>query len=100
MDKLTWKQKTEEAINKYIGFERELGEDLSTTMCRNAFADGALWRVNSSWHLPEEKPIEGCDIIAQDSDGVSIYCPSKMDWKAMVSMYRITRWAYPEDLLP
>ena len=38
-----------EAANAYVGFSQEVDEDIATTMKRNGFVDGAVWRQESLW---------------------------------------------------
>ena len=51
------RKQIEQAANDYIGFPQEIDEGVGTTMRRNAFIDGAEWRVNSVWHdMKKEVP--------------------------------------------
>ena len=38
-----------EAANAYVGFPQEVDEDIATTMKRNGFVDGAVWRQDGFW---------------------------------------------------
>ena len=37
------------AANAYVGFPQEVDEDIATTMKRNGFVDGAIWRQDGFW---------------------------------------------------
>lgn len=50
--------KITEAVNAYIGFPKELGEGLETSMRRDAFRDGVEWFKKDLWHERDEEPTE------------------------------------------
>lgn len=50
--------KITEAVNAYIGFPKELGEGLETSMRRDAFRDGVEWFKKALWHERDEEPTE------------------------------------------
>ena len=58
-------EQIEKAVDEYIGYSPEMDEGIETTMRRNAFKDGANWRINSVWHKPEEVPEADRDIIVK-----------------------------------
>ena len=43
-------KKITEAVNAYIGFPKELGEGLETSMRRDAFKAGVEWFKKALWH--------------------------------------------------
>ena len=51
--------KITEAVNAYIGFPKELGEGLETSMRRDAFRDGVEWFKKALWHDASEMPEKG-----------------------------------------
>lgn len=50
--------KITEAVNAYIGFPKELGEGLETSMRRDAFKAGVEWFKKALWHERDEEPTE------------------------------------------
>ena len=96
-------EKIGKAVNEYIGYPPEMDEGIETTMRRNAFKDGANWRINSVWHKPEEVPEANEWIIHLDRFGyrVDVILPSVIQhWEFLVADKGITRWAYIDDLIP
>lgn len=49
-------KKITEAVNAYIGFPKELGEGLETSMRRDAFRAGVEWFKQAIWHDASEEP--------------------------------------------
>ena len=97
------KEQIGKAVNEYIGYPPEMDEGIETTMRRNAFKDGANWRINSVWHKPEEVPEANRWIIHLDRLGCRVYglLPSVIEhWGFLVADKGITRWAYIDDLIP
>lgn len=88
-------------------------DDLET-----AFENGANWRINSVWHSTSEEPEvdRHCiiEVEAYEDDGTkytdyvsSVW--SRFGWtedylelieRRSEGQYKITRWAYVEDILP
>ena len=56
-------KKITEAVNAYIGYPKELGEGIETSMRRDAFRDGVGWFKEAIWHKREEEPTEEGAII-------------------------------------
>ena len=107
------KEQIEKAVNDYIGYEPEVDEGLGTRMRRDAFRDGAEWRINSVWHDAEEEPKQNAWFIAQmklyRKDEKSLFDTFIRrsddshywnDWKNWRKGFNIKRWAYIDDLLP
>lgn len=87
-------------------------------VCMADFIAGAKWRVNSVWHSTSEEPEvdRHCiiEVEAYEEDGTkytdyvsSVW--SRFGWtedylelieRRSEGQYKITRWAYVEDLLP
>ena len=96
------KEQIEKAVDEYIGYSPEMDEGIETTMRRNAFKDGANWRINSVWHKPEEVPETDRQILIERTEGFEIYIFTRsyfFSWKD-ISRYNLVRWAYIEDLIP
>ena len=100
------KEQIDKAVNEYIGYPSEMDEGIETTMRRNAFKDGADWRINSAWHKPEEVPEEGKSILTinntaleYDKVGTRITNPPAY-WPLDIEFGDIIRWAYIKDLIP
>ena len=51
------------AANAYVGFPQEVDEDIATTMKRNGFVDGAIWRQDGFW-----KDAQGDDLPEIDRE--------------------------------
>ena len=66
------KEQIEKAVDEYIGYPPEMDEGIETTMRRNAFKDGANWRINSVWHKPEEVPEEYRPLLVECVEGYKI----------------------------
>lgn len=84
----------------------------------DGFLDGANWRINKMWHSTSEEPeVDRLCIIeveAYEDDGTkytdyvsSVWSRSgwtedylKLIERRSEGKYKITRWAYIEDLLP
>ena len=97
------KEQIEKAVDEYIGYPPEMDEGIETTMRRNAFEDGANWRINSVWHKPDEVPEANEWIIYLDRFGYRVdgMLPSVIQhWEFLVANKGIMRWAYIEDLIP
>lgn len=101
------------AIEDFIGFPKELGEDFSTTMRRRAFAAGARWmhkRLRKAddmengtvWREADELPVDGCRILMK----TDIYKADELNWrvtdynkddKAYFKTY-VVKWCYIDDI--
>lgn len=99
-------KKITEAVNAYIGFPKELGEGLETSMRRDAFRDGVDWFKNALWHDASEEPTRDEKIIVQYEDwggdidyDLDIHYPI-YSWKHKVEEINVTKWCYLADLLP
>lgn len=51
-------KKITEAVDAYIGYPKELGEGVETSMRRDAFKAGVEWFKNALWHERDEEPTE------------------------------------------
>ena len=97
------KEQIKKAVDEYIGYSPEMDEGIETTMRRNAFKDGADWRINSVWHKPEEVPeVDRCIIMDNITEWNTwvVNLSTIQCWKRMVRDYDIVRWAYIDDLIP
>ena len=93
----------EKAVDEYIGYPPEMDEGIETTMRRNAFKDGANWRINSVWHKPEEVPEEYRPLLVECVEGYKIWglWPDyAQEWEFIANNRRVVRWAYADDLIP
>lgn len=74
----------------------------------NSFEDGALWRINSVWHVTFEMPERGRDFLYESARGwFGINNTAKMarevhpeNWDGFVEGFDVIRWVYIDDLLP
>ena len=97
------KEQIEKAVDEYIGYSPEMDEGIETTMRRNAFKDGAKWRINSVWHKPEEVPEEYRPLLVECVEGYKIWelWPDyAQEWEFIANNRRVVRWAYADDLIP
>lgn len=110
------KEDTEKAANDFADREYEYN-DIDRNALYKGFYWGAQWRINSVWHDVSEEPEVGkhclleVESIEDDEryiDYVSIVW-SIYGWtedylelieRRSEGQYKITRWAYVEDLLP
>lgn len=96
------KEQIEKAVNDYIGYEPEVDEGLGTKLRREAFKDGAEWRINSVWHEASEAPEKNKYIAVMfksKSKGFTLWY-STDDIIQVFKAHRITMWAYVIDLMP
>lgn len=99
-------KKITEAVNAYIGFPKELGEGLETSMRRDAFRDGVEWFKKALWHDASEMPEIDKPLIIQYislMNEVSYHKDrriAKYPWELNVERLRIIKWCYFDDLLP
>lgn len=107
------KQELAKAVEDFIGFPKELGEDFSTTMRRSSFAAGARWmhkhlrevdgtENGTIWHGADELPVDGCLILMK----TDIYKADELNWrvtnydkddKAYFKTY-VVKWCYIDDI--
>lgn len=98
--------KITEAVNAYIGFPKELGEGLETSMRRDAFKAGVDWFKNALWHDGSEKPEIDKPLIIQYISSINEVSYHKdrriaqYSWELNVEKLRIIKWCYFDDLLP
>ena len=97
-------KKITEAVNAYIGYPKELGEGIETSMRRDAFRDGVEWFKEAIWHDAKEEPEEHKFIVTQWlHEGEICYeadrTQPKVDWQNHVVDNNIIKWCYVEDLL-
>ena len=99
-------KKITEAVNAYIGFPKELGEGLETSMRRDAFRDGVEWFKKALWHDASEKPQGSAAILYlwhDEQGGMHVGIDSIFDdleWKKFVECNKITKWCYINNILP
>lgn len=99
-------KKITEAVNAYIGFPKELGEGLETSMRRDAFKAGVEWFKKALWHDASEKPEIGKPLIIQYISFMNEVSYgkdrriAKYPWELNVEGLRIIKWCYFDDLLP
>lgn len=99
-------KKITEAVNAYIGFPKELGEGLETSMRRDAFKAGVKWFKKALWHDASEKPEIGKPLIIQYISFMNEVSYgkdrriAKYPWELNVEGLRIIKWCYFDDLLP
>lgn len=72
---------------------------------KQAFEDGAEWRINSVWHKPSDIAEPGKDCLVEHMDGDGNVCiridwRSEYEWVHACHYDKILRWAYVSDLLP
>lgn len=97
------KEHINKAVDEYIGYPPEMDEGIETTMRRNAFKDGANWRINSVWHKPEEVPEPFIPILVECIDGYRVwllYPDHTCVWESLAEKKKVLRWAYTDDLIP
>lgn len=68
---------------------------------RQGFIKGANWYINSVWHNSSERPNDDKAILAISRDSKPfIGGPNNSKWADIVRDFRVTKWAYVEDLVP
>lgn len=99
-------KKITEAVNAYIGYPKELGEGIETSMRRDAFRDGVEWFKEAIWHKREEEPEFNRRLITQHITlmgelgyDLTTNIPA-YSWELYVKGAHITKWCYIEDILP
>ena len=99
-------KKITEAVNAYIGYPKELGEGIETSMRRDAFRDGVEWFKEAIWHDASEEPEFNKRILVQHKtlmEEVGFHLDTHVStypWELNVRDLRITKWCYLADLLP
>lgn len=94
-------EQIKQAADQYIGYPKETGEGIETAMRRDAFEDGARWRINSAWHDASDCPKDGRPALGATSEGTAVVMgPSHSRHYNAAQELGITRWAYIDDLLP
>lgn len=66
-------------------------------MISDGFTDGAEYRINSVWHLPDEYPEISKIILAENKEG---YFNLRVIYGGNAISHKWKRWAYVSDLLP
>ncbi len=98
-------KKITEAVDAYIGYPKELGEGIETSMRRDAFKAGVDWFKNALWHPASEKPVmsEHSMIIVELNDITA--CKYSL-WRSTTTYEclcnnkgYVRRWLYLDDLL-
>lgn len=99
-------KKITEAVNAYIGYPKELGEGLETSMRRDAFKAGVEWFKEVLWHDASEKPQGSAAILYlwhDEQGGMHVGIDGVFDdleWKKFVECNKITKWCYINNILP
>lgn len=99
-------KKITEAVNAYIGYPKELGEGIETSMRRDAFKAGVEWFKEVLWHDASEKPQGSAAILYlwhDEQGGMHVGIDSIFDdleWKKFVECNKITKWCYINNILP
>ena len=92
---------TDKAADDYVGHPKEVDEDLSISMSRKAFKDGANWHRTHSWHKPTDIPqpnISGLIVIYKDS---TLGFINMIDVIPNLNLKSVSDgWAYLKDILP
>lgn len=67
---------------------------------RDAFSEGANWRIRVIWHYINKKPIKNYTLIIIKSDKTlsEIYYDDTNNWKDFVKDMDIKTWCYKQDL--
>ena len=97
------KEQIKKAVDEYIGYSPEMDEGIETTMRRNAFKDGANWRISSVWHKPEEVPEPYANLLVKCLGGYKTWVlwPNHIRfWESLVEKNGVIQWAYIDDLIP
>lgn len=64
------------------------------------FVEGSDWSIESAYHQPSDKPIDGEMILCETKGFPMIAGPNHEDFNETVEHFGITRWAYTNDLMP
>lgn len=97
------REQIEKAPNDYIGHPYEVDEGLDVSFRRDAFKEGAEWRINSVWHDASKEPKNGKTILlfyGSDFPSLLHKRATLRKWKEYVNGMKVIRWAYVEDLVP
>ena len=91
----------DKVVDEYIGYPHEIDEGIDVSMRRDAFRDGAKWRIGSVWHDASEKPQTGKPILFQYKKRNEVsYEVHTLANNALCPYMYTQRWAYVSDLLP
>lgn len=96
-------KKITEAVNAYIGFPKELGEGLETSMRRDAFKAGVEWFKKALWHDASEEPQVAKQILVQwlnegEVDYEVDWAYPGVDWRIYIKKENIIKWCYLDNL--
>ena len=101
------KEQIEKAVNDYIGYEPEVDEGLGTKLRREAFGDGAEWRISSVWHDAGEKPEFDSSgqyvkflVLYKNSECGLVISNGESDWTDILDLTKFVKWAYLCDFIP
>ena len=64
------------------------------------FVEGSEWGIESAYHKPSEKPIDGENLLLDTDLGYIIESPDNNDFDDTVKTLGVNRWAYIKDILP
>lgn len=78
------------------------GNEDKESLYKEAFAKGALWRINSVWHRPNEKPENDRLVLCVRGRGgfALISGPNNSQFCKYSYEFGFEYWAYVSDLLP
>lgn len=65
-----------------------------------SFVEGSEWSIESAYHQPSDKPIEGEMILCEAKGFPMIAGPNHENFNETVEHLGITRWAYTKDIMP
>lgn len=82
-------------------FMKERGWDESEIdIFIKSFVEGSEWSIESAYHQPSDKPIDGEMILCETKGFPMIAGPKHEDFNETVEHFGITRWAYTKDIMP
>ena len=90
----------EAAAGVYSGTAHDAKPHPIHTERNKAFKAGAEWQRNHVWHKPTEQPEEPKLVLTLTSYGAFICGPNHEGWEGTVDHFKITTWAYVDDLRP
>lgn len=108
---MTREEKINIAASKYIEDNSVRGA-VCISNHKDSFIEGADWAdehpkeglidLSQVWHDVKEEPEKDKLLIGIDEDDVSIYkwVGQDTDWLSFAKWFRLTEWAYINDLLP
>lgn len=65
-----------------------------------SFVEGSEWSIESAYHQPSDKPIEGEMVLCEAKGFPMIAGPNHENFNKTVEHLGITRWAYTKDIMP